>query len=36
MTIFCDTNIILEYLQQRLYSSEVEIILAKAQKKDTR
>lgn len=30
MTIFCDTNIVLEYLQQRRYAVEVEKILTGA------
>ena len=30
MIIFCDTNIVLEYLQQRQYASQVEQILHNA------
>lgn len=30
MTIFCDTNIVMEYLQQRQFASQVEQILNKA------
>ena len=30
MTIFCDTNILLEYLQQRQYVAEVKKILSSA------
>lgn len=33
MTIFCDTNIVMEYLQQRQYAAQVELILNHATRK---
>ncbi len=33
MTIFCDTNIVMEFLQQRKYAAQVGQILSKASKR---